>query len=93
MVVGTLRLTFIIREARSLKDKRRVLNSIKDRLRSQFNASVSEVARHNSHRSAVLGVAVVANEVQAVQQVLEQIERVVRLHPLAELTIAEREIL
>ncbi len=93
MVVGTLRVTLLIREARTLKDKRRVLNSIKDRLRNQFNVSVSEVDGQQNHRTAVLGVAIVANEVRAVQQVLGQIERLLRMHPIAELTAAEREIL
>ncbi len=93
MVVGTLRATLLIREARTLKEKRRVLNSIKDRLRNQFNVSVSEVDGQHSHRTAVLGIAIVANEVSAVQQMLAQVERLLRLHPIAELTNTEREIL
>ncbi len=93
MVVGTLRLYLVIREARSLKDRRRVLNSLKDRLRNQFNISIAEVDGHTSHQVATLGVAIVTNEVRHAQQVLSQIESLVRAHPIAVVTRAETEIL
>ena len=37
MIVGTLRVRLLLRQARSLKDKRQVVKSIKDRLRNAFN--------------------------------------------------------
>ena len=43
MIVGSLRVRFLIRESRSLKDKRQVVRSVKDRLRNQFNISVAEI--------------------------------------------------
>src|SRR5438552_586523 len=40
MIVGTLKVRLLIREARSLKDKRQVVKSIKDKLHNHFNVSV-----------------------------------------------------
>ena len=47
MIVGVLSVDVGVLDARSLKDKRRVLKSLKDRVRRKFNVSVSEVADHD----------------------------------------------
>jgi hypothetical protein len=62
MIVGTLQVRLLIREARSLKDKRQVVKSIKDRLRNGFNVSVAEIAALDNRQLAVLGIAMVSNE-------------------------------
>ena len=67
MIVGTLRVRLLIREARSLKDKRQVVKSIKDRLRNHFNVSVAEVEAQDSRQLAVLGMALVSNEAHHVK--------------------------
>jgi uncharacterized protein YlxP (DUF503 family) len=85
MYVGTLRLRLLIRESRSLKDKRQVVRSIKDRLRSHFNVSVAEVDAEDNRQLAVLGLAMVSNESGHVRGALEQIVAAVRSHPVAEL--------
>lgn len=46
--------------ARSLKDKRRIVKSLKDRIHHRFRVSISEVDRHDARQSAVLGIATVA---------------------------------
>ena len=46
---------------RSLKEKRRILKSLVARVRNSFNVSIAEVDENDSHRTAVLGMAVVAN--------------------------------
>ena len=70
MIVGTLKLRLIVRESHSLKDKRRVIKSLKDRIRGGFNVSIAEVDSLDSLQEAVLGVAVVANEKRHAQEVL-----------------------
>ena len=45
MVLGVLTLELVIYEAQSLKDKRRVVKSLKERIRNRFNVSVSEVEK------------------------------------------------
>lgn len=91
MIVGTLKLRLLVRESRSLKEKRRVLNSIKDRVRNAYNVSIAEVESQESHQYAVLGVAMVANEQRFVQEVLGQVLNLVRSHPVAQLVDYELE--
>jgi uncharacterized protein len=92
MFVGTLRVRLLVRESRSLKDKRQVLLSIKDRLRNRFNVSVAEVESQDHRQLAVLGVAMVGNEVKYVRTELEQIVAALRGHPVAELLDHELEV-
>jgi hypothetical protein len=90
--VGTLRLRLIVRGARSLKDKRRVVKSIKERLANRFNAAVAEVGDLDVYQSAVLGVAVVANDHARVQTTLDRIVHFAANAPGAELVAADREV-
>jgi uncharacterized protein YlxP (DUF503 family) len=75
----------LIRESRSLKDKRQVVRSITDRLRNGFHVSVAEVDAHDHRQLAVLGFALVGSEVRPVRTTLEQIVQALRAHPVAEL--------
>jgi len=92
MIVGSLRVRLLIRESRSLKDKRQVVRSIQDRLRNRFNVSVAEVEAHDQRQLAVLGVAMVANEVSAVRAAFNEIVEGLRSHPVAELLDHQVEI-
>jgi len=73
MITGMLEIRLLIREARSLKDKRRVVKSIRDQIRNKFNVSIAEVDLLDSHQHAVLGVAAVGNEQQFVNSVLSSV--------------------
>jgi uncharacterized protein YlxP (DUF503 family) len=73
MVVGVLRAELAILEAVTLKDKRRVVKSVKDRIISRHKVSVAEVDRLDQRQGAVLAVAMVANESRFVQSCLDKI--------------------
>ncbi|MCP4589991.1 MAG: DUF503 domain-containing protein [bacterium] len=73
MTVGVLRMDFAIYEARSLKDKRRLLRSFKDRLAARHNVSVAEVDHLDSWQRAALAVAMVANDPVHVHSCLDKI--------------------
>ncbi|MCX5729024.1 MAG: DUF503 domain-containing protein [Nitrospirae bacterium] len=62
IIVGLCTVELFIPESQSLKDKRQVLLSLKDRLREKFNLSVAEVDGQDLWQKAVLGLACVANE-------------------------------
>lgn len=93
MAVGVLHLKLVIRSARSLKDKRRVLKSLIDRLRSRFNLSVAEVDALDVRQQAVVAAALVANDGQYVQAQLAKVVDFVRLARDCELADYEMEIL
>ncbi len=69
--VGTLYLEIRIEHSRSLKDKRMVLRSLKDRLKRRHNVSVAEVAFQDSLRDAVVVVAAVAASRSGARRILE----------------------
>ena len=92
MIIGSLRIRLLIREARSLKDKRQVVQSIKDRLRERFNVSVAEVESLDNRQLAVLGVAMVGAEAGHVRGALQQIAESLRRHPVAEFIDCETDV-
>lgn len=92
MIVGSLRVRLLLREARSLKDKRQVVKSIKDRLHNGFNVSVAEVEGQENCQIAVLGIALVGGEAYPVRTTLEKIVSALRAHPVAELIDHEIEV-
>jgi hypothetical protein len=73
MVIGILQVELFIGDARSLKDKRRVVQSIKDRMHREHLVAVAEVDRLDAHQVAVLGFATVSNSVPVAQGMLERI--------------------
>ena len=73
MVVGVLRVRLMIHDAYSLKDKRRVLKSLKDRIGGKFNVSIAEVDPSDHHRHAVLGISLVGNDSRYVHSCLDKI--------------------
>lgn len=93
MVVGVLRVRFTIFEAMSLKDKRRVTRSLKDRLAARHNVSVAEVDDLDHRQAATLGVAMVANEGRFVQSALSKIVDELRAFPHASLVDYDIELL
>jgi uncharacterized protein YlxP (DUF503 family) len=92
MIVGSLSARLYLRESRSLKDKRQVLQSIKDRLRNEFNVSVAEVDALDNRQLIVLGVAMAGREGSHVRGVLQKIVELLRRHPVAELLDHELEV-
>ena len=92
MIVGTLRVRLLLRQARSLKDKRQVVLSIKDRLRNSFNVSVAEIEEQDHRQSAVLGVAMVSNETHHVKTELAKLVEALKSHPVAEFVDSELEV-
>lgn len=77
MVVGTMTLELHLPASDSLKAKRSVLNRVKERVRSGFNASVAEVAHQDLWQRATLGVAVVGSAPGVLDNVLRDILRAV----------------
>lgn len=62
MMVGVCSISLSIHEANSLKEKRHVLKSIIERLKSRFNVSVAETGLNDKWQAAEIGVACVSND-------------------------------
>jgi len=75
MFIGVLRLVFQIPGAASLKDRRRVVKSFKDRVRARFPVSIAEVGDLSHWQVATLGVAVISGEAARCSEVLSAVSR------------------
>jgi uncharacterized protein YlxP (DUF503 family) len=73
MPIGLLTLDLHIPDAQSLKDKRQVLRSLKDRLRAQFNVAVAELDHHEVWQRSVVGIVTLSNEEHHVQESLQKV--------------------
>ena len=73
MPVGLLTLELHIPDAQSLKDKRQVLRSLKDKLRRQFNVAVAELDHQDAWQRSVIGVVTLSNEEKHVKEVLQEV--------------------
>jgi len=73
--VGVLTLELQISEAHSLKDKRHVVKSLKDRLRSKFNISVAEIDGQDTWQRSVIAAVTVSGDHERAEQVLQAVER------------------
>ena len=73
MPVGLLTLELHIAEAQSLKDKRQVLRSLKERLRAHFNVAVAELDFEDVWQRSVVGVVTLSNEEQHVEEALQRV--------------------
>lgn len=93
IVVGLCTVELFIPESQSLKDKRQVLLSLKDRLREKFNLSVAEVDGLDLWQKAVLGLACVANEGRYANQVCDQALNLIRSVPAVEIVQSRIELL
>jgi len=72
MVVSMIQLLIEIPGTMSLKDKRRIVNSLKDKLRMKFKVSAAEVDLHDSLSFAQIGAALVSNSRQYGESVLQK---------------------
>jgi len=81
MIIGVLTADISIPEARSLKDKRSVLRSLKDRILNRMNVSVAEVGRQDEWRFAELAFVTVAATSKIVQSRLADLDKFLRSNP------------
>ena len=71
--VGVLRISVRVPGSRSLKDKRKSVAQIRDRVRGKKNFSIAEVGHLEDHTRSVLNVAMVANDQRFVRSSLDQL--------------------
>ena len=74
-MIGSLTLELRIEAAHSLKDKRQVVRSIKDRLRASFNVSVAELDPSSLWNQATIGVVAISHSRDYLEGLLKNVER------------------
>lgn len=86
MIVGVAIADLHIPQARSLKEKRRVVKSLLDRVAHKYRVSSAEVQHQDLHQRAQLGFALVNSDRQHAISVLEDIHRLIEARDEAFLT-------
>jgi uncharacterized protein YlxP (DUF503 family) len=81
VTIGVLQIEISITDAMSLKDKRRVVKSIKDRIAHGHNVSIAEVGALDEHRRSIIGMAMVGNEKQYIEGALSKLVDFIRMVP------------
>jgi uncharacterized protein YlxP (DUF503 family) len=81
VTIGVLQIEISITDAMSLKDKRRVVKSIKDRIAHAHNVSIAEVGALDEHRRSILGMAMVGNDGQYIEGALSKLVDFIRMVP------------
>ena len=91
MHVLLIKLSLQIPNAHSLKDKRRQIKSLKDRLSSRFNVSVAEIDALDNWQKAVMGVCMISNNKSYLDKQYSLVEALVLEYTELELVNVTRE--
>jgi uncharacterized protein YlxP (DUF503 family) len=73
MIVGVMKTQLYLHGVTSLKEKRRIVKSVIERLRNRFNVSISEVDHNDIRTSAILAMALVSNDTRFIDRQLDKI--------------------
>ena len=92
MIVGVLTANLSLQGITSLKGKRSIIKSLIGRLKSRFNISISEVDYQDSKTAAVIGISIVGNDSQFIDQQFDAILNFMRNDGRFYLSQVEREI-
>lgn len=93
MIVGVSSFELHLPASRSLKDKRRVVKSLVDKIHQRFRVSVAETDFHDLHQRAEISMAVVTNGEAEMDNLMEEIRSLVENQPEAFLTRWDPQIL
>lgn len=93
MIVGVLRLGFVLHGVGSLKEKRRILKRLRDRVCARFNVSWAEVEDQDRHQNATIGVVAVSSDARYLDAQLNKVVAEVEAAYLAELVDRQMELI
>lgn len=73
MIICSVDIEIIIYEVNSLKEKRHVLKSIIERIKSRYNVSIAEIDYHDKWSRGVIGVAAVSNSKKHAEDIINKV--------------------
>lgn len=92
MVVASCTWELALPGCSSLKEKRSVVRSLRDRLRSRFNVSVAETGMQDVHGRAELTIALVSSDGRQAESILDKADRLVESHGGALIVRVRRDV-
>jgi len=93
MVVGVSVFELHVPGSRGLKEKRKVVKSLIDRIHKRFRVSVAETGHHDLHQRAEISVAVIGQDYADGERLLDALRELVESEPQAMLTSWDAQVL
>ncbi len=93
MIVGLMQIEIRIEDSFTLKDKRRVLKSLIERTKRNFNVSIAEVDNNEIVNFATLGLSTVSNSTRFIDEVFDKILGFLEINFNIEIVKAKRELI
>ncbi len=93
MKVGCCSIKFFLHGNRSLKEKRRVIRAIKDRLKNKFNISIAEIGDQDVWQNLHLGIVAVGSDKKYLDGLMNQVVSAIDNMHLAEMTNCQFKVL
>ncbi|MEO0237422.1 MAG: DUF503 domain-containing protein [candidate division WOR-3 bacterium] len=92
MKVTIAKIELFMRESQTLKDKRRVIKSLIERIKNRYNVSIAEVGDNDSCKKSTIGIAIVSNDTKFNDRQLKEIINFIDSNPLVMIIKSEIEI-
>ena len=73
MIIGSCEIELIIYSSNSLKEKRHVIKSIIERLKSRFNISICEIGEQDKWQKSIIGLCTLSNSTRIVDETIDKI--------------------
>lgn len=91
MLVCVIRVELYLPGIHSLKEKRRVIKSLIERIKKKFNAAIAEVGQQDIWQTCHLGIALVGNRKGLLEREMEKILNLIEVGGEAEITYVNHE--
>jgi uncharacterized protein len=92
VMVGVLRVDLAIPGARTLKDRRQVLRSLRDKVRHAFSVSCNELSPSEHPTRGELVVTTAGDDGALIRQTIDRVAQLLRTHPSAVVTQMDIEV-
>jgi len=76
MFVGTLKFEVIIPGSKSLKDKRRVIQSLQNKIKAKFNVSIAEIDHQDKWQRSIIGLCFVNSGQKEIENISQKIREI-----------------
>jgi uncharacterized protein YlxP (DUF503 family) len=86
MRVGCCSIKFFLHGNQSLKEKRRIVNAIRDRLKNKFNVSIAEIGDQDVWQTLHMGIVAVSSDHRYLEGLMSQLVDFIENMHLAEIT-------
>lgn len=82
MKITSLKVELFLKESQSLKDKRRVVKSLIERIKNKYNVSISQIDKNDSFKKSIIGIVTVSNDARFNDQQLKEVLNFIESNPL-----------